>query len=207
LEQVYESPKDFYLQKRRKSLALITEKDQPIVISQDVNDTRSLSGSISSIQSFQSIESVLSRKESKESLNVPNLEQSVGYALSDGALNPILAALGFLNPENSFFDLIHAHGHRKVIYTPFEIYKYRTINDIGTPHDAYTEMPIEDEDILEFEKNPGKDLERLNFLIKSSPAPVPSNFRRRGYVHLRCGKYEEAISDLIKSLTYGNSEF
>jgi tetratricopeptide (TPR) repeat protein len=166
-------------------------------------------GSFTSLQSsiFQSTGSdFFSRIASKEALNVQNainLEQSVGSALTNGSLNPLFVALGFLDSEKSFFDLIHDLSHREMLYNPFEIYKYRTINHIGTPHDAYTEMPIEDEEILEFEKDPGKELDHLNFLIKSSPAPVPSNFRRRGYAYMRCGKYDEAIGDFDKSLTHG----
>lgn len=211
-----ENPKEFYLRKRRQSLGLSTNgsgMDNSLATSQDVldnnrNDENQGFGSVSSMHSniFQSTESVFSRMGSREDVSMAStksIEQNVGEALATGALNQLLAALGFLKAENSFFDRVHDRSHRKLLYTPYEIYKYRTITDIGVPHDAYTEIPVEDEEILAFEKDPTKDLDRLNFLIKSSTAPVPSNFRRRGYILMRCCKYEEAIADFDKSLAYG----
>ena len=216
ISENHENPRQFYLRKRRQSLGINLEGaslDLPPLNSQDILNTKIDEqvdfGSVSSIQSsiYASVESVLSKMESKEDINsaIPiKVEQSISSALASGALNQLLAALGFLKPENSFFDRIHDRSHRAQVLTPYEIYKYRTLNDIGIPYDAYTEMPIDDQDTIEFEKDPSRELERLNFLIKSSSAVIPSHFRRRGYILMRCGKYEEAISDFDKSISFGN---
>ena len=208
--EIIENPKEFYLRKRRQSqIPNGTEPPPPKSYETvKIEDSQDLFSPISSIQSslFPSVDSVLSKMDSKEDVDRPTkLEETVNGALKVITLNQILADRGFLKSGSpSFFDIIHDRNHRAQIYSPYEIYKYRTTNDIGLPHDPYTELPIDDSAILAFEKDPSTELDKLNFLIKSSTAPVPSNFRRRGYILMRIGKFEDAIIDFDKSLVYGN---
>jgi tetratricopeptide (TPR) repeat protein len=225
---IQEDPRAYYARKRRLSLSVggIAQTTNGSIHSlsaaNDHDDSADILASTSSAL-YSSMQSSIFTIDSDASLsrattsasfigknnngvgnNMFTGEADAAAELLSQTLAQAMSTNGFLKAGNTtLFEVTHDKLHRSLILTDLERFKYSTYNDPGIAHDPFTEMPIEDPELIELEKDPHIEIDKLNVAIKQSSAPVPSNFRRRGYLLMKLGKYEESLQDLDKAIAFG----
>ncbi|KAJ3259016.1 cytochrome c oxidase subunit 1 [Chytriomyces hyalinus] len=95
----------------------------------------------------------------------------------------------------NWYELVHQTDKRARVFTPNERARYPTFNDTG---------PLEELAQIEGEQavDPLGEIEKLTALIMSSNLPIPAFLRRRGILLGRMGRYDEAMSDLMKAVQF-----
>lgn len=230
-EVVHEDPRLYYARKRRSTASSSEAPDTTAGnistlsrINESQNDSVDIMASTSSAL-YSSMQSSIVTLNSEANLsrtasftgrenyeNIANLNTTVTGEMDAAAeqLSQTLAQAmsdnGFLKAGNqTLFDVTHDKAHRSLILTDLERFKYSTLNDPGIPHDPFTELPIEDPEQISLEKDPHGEIDKISVAIKQSSAPVPSNFRRRGYLFMKIGRFDDALHDLDKAITFGKS--
>jgi hypothetical protein len=226
---IEEDPRAFYARKRRQSIVasgqVLPKRDEASISSLATTESRDPLGSSASIyrssnlssmyglgENYTSTDSISSRGGAFGRDKAPTpVNETLYQTYTDQAgvfaaktLNQALQAAGFMSSGHpSLYDVTHDKNHRTNIYTDIERFRYSTFNDPGILYDLFTELPVDDPEILEQEKDPQAEIDKLNVTIKQATAPVPANFKRRGQLLCKLGKYDEALSDLDRALLLG----
>ncbi|KAI9337807.1 hypothetical protein BDR26DRAFT_803961 [Obelidium mucronatum] len=95
----------------------------------------------------------------------------------------------------NWYELIHNTEKRMRLYSPSERSKYPTFTDAGPPE----ELSALEGDVY---VDPLTEIEKVTSLILSSNLPIPAFLRRRGILLGRVGRYDEAMSDLMRALQF-----
>ncbi|KAJ3009221.1 UNVERIFIED_CONTAM: cytochrome c oxidase subunit 1, partial [Siphonaria sp. JEL0065] len=95
----------------------------------------------------------------------------------------------------NWYELIHNTEKRMRLYSPGERSKYPTFTDAGPPE----ELSALEGDVY---IDPLSEIEKVTSLILSSNLPIPAFLRRRGILLGRVGRYDEAMSDLMRALQF-----
>lgn len=95
------------------------------------------------------------------------------------------------------YNIVHNISRRKESMSIVERMKYPTFDDSGdTPENSGNLDSVSLSD-------PARDLEVMNTVINTSKLPVPGNFRKRGILLARLGKFNKALADFEKAIQLG----
>lgn len=99
----------------------------------------------------------------------------------------------------NMFRVVHDTERRISGMNPGERAKYFTYEDLGQEGEENTS-----DTISLFTNDPEREINIMNLVIEASKLPIPSNLRKRGYLHSRVGKFRLALQDFDKSIQFGS---